>query len=174
MQGLDANWDEVTQTVTLGTPATQAVTLTTPLIRVYRMKNPTGTAYSGTVQCGVGFTLNSFGNPQLKAQITNGFEQTLMAVYTVPAGKTAYMTKLRASLNRSNNNGACDIVMYARSEGGVFRVQHTVSLQTAGSTFAEVEFSPYPEYAEKTDIIVTGQGSNNNHDVSASFDLILE
>jgi len=171
IQGLDADWNLVTQSKAL--TGTTGVALDTPLIRVFRMKNDSGTAAAGNIQCGVGAVTTSFTAGNLRGQITLGFEQTLMALYTVPANKTAYLVKYWGDVNKSNVTGALDLTLWARSFGGVFRVQSTNGLIAAGSSSFERDYKPYPSYSEKTDLRVTGTGSTNNFDVSAGFDLIL-
>jgi len=171
IDGLDANWEEVTQTKTL--TGTTAVALDTPLIREPRMKNNSGTAAVGVIQSGVGTTTGSFSAANLRAQISLGYEQTLMAIYTVPAGKTGYMTNFWGDINKSNTTGALDMTLWKRDFGGVFRVQNTVGLLTAGTSHFQHEYAPYPKIEAKADIKITGIGSTVNFDVSAGFDLIL-
>ena len=171
IQGLDTNWEQVTQTKTL--TGTTSVALDTPLLRVFRMKNASGTSVSGTIQCGVGSTTTSFSAANLRAQITLGFEQTLMAIYTIPAGKKGLLKRLWSNINKSNASGGLDAIFWARSEGGVFRAQNTSGLIAAGNSRDEKIYSPMPTYAEKTDLRISGIGSTNNFDVSAGFDLYI-
>ena len=90
VQGLDANWDLVIQTADLdGTDTTTEVELTTPLLRVFRMKVHAEVVLAADLW--VGATGVAAGTA--KAIIQAGNNQTLMAIYTVPAGKTAYMTQ---------------------------------------------------------------------------------
>jgi len=169
--GLDANWLEVVQTQTL--TGTTAVALDTPLIRVYRMKNTTGTAATGVIQCGVGTTTTSFSAANLRAQITLDYEQSLMSIYTVPANKTAYLTNFWADMNRNVTSGAANIDVLARSFGGVFRVQTTSASVGAGTSHFQHNYEPYPKYEGRTDIMMRAEASANNTDISAGFDLIL-
>jgi len=171
VQGLDTDWNEVVQTKTL--TGTTSVALDTPLLRVFRMKNISGTSAAGTIQCGVGSTTTSFSAANLRAQITLGFEQTLMAIYTIPAGKRGLLKRLWSNINKSNSSGGLDSIFWARSEGGVFRAQNTSGLIAAGNSRDEKLYSPMPTYAEKTDLRISGIGSTNNFDVSAGFDLYI-
>lgn len=172
VQGLDTNWNEVTQDVTLA--GTAAVALTTPLIRVFRMRNTSATAAIGTVQCGVGTTTGSFSAANLRAQISIGQEQTLMAIYTIPAGKTGYVVNYWGNINKgSGAAGAVDFTTFTRSFGGVFRVGLTTGVTTTATSWFLHKWEPYPELLEKTDVKISGQGSTNNFDVSAGFDIIL-
>ena len=98
IEGLDANWDVVTQfTLLNGTDTTTSVILSTPLIRVYRMK--LNANFKGLSN----ITLHNTGNTITYAQITPTNNQTLMAIYTVPRGYTAFMTVFRASVINSTN-----------------------------------------------------------------------
>lgn len=171
VQGLDTDWNEIVQTKTL--TGTTSVALDTPLLRVFRLKNVSGTTAAGVIQCGVGSTTTSFSAANTRAQVSLGFEQTLMAIYTVPAGKTALLKRLWSNINKSNSSGGLDAIFWARSEGGVFRVQNTSGLIAAGNSRDEKIYSPMPTYAEKTDLRISGIGSTNNFDVSAGFDLYI-
>ena len=176
VQGLDTSWAAVTQTITLGTPATTSVDLDTALIRVFRMKNTGATAYTGNIQCGVGNATSAFSAANLRAQITIGFDQTLMTLYSIPAATTGYLTNWGSSLNKGTPaSGGVTTILWARTFGGVFRVQDTRSLMVTGTSAPEPRiYNPYPSYSAKTDLLVTAQGSTTNFDVSAGFDLILE
>lgn len=171
VQGLDTNWELVTQDVTL--TGTTSATLTTALIRVFRMKNLSSTAALGNIQVGVGSTTTSFTAGNLRAQITLGYEQTQMAIYTIPSGKKGYLTNIWGNANKSNTTGAIDLTLYSRDDGGVFRSQSPNGLIMAGTSHFQHSYNPYPAYAAKTDLVFRGTGSTNNFDISAGFDLYL-
>lgn len=171
VQGLDTNWDEVIQNITL--TGITSVALTTSLIRVFRMRNISATAALGNIQVGVGATTTSFAVSNLRAQITQGFEQTLMAIYSIPRNKTAYAINYWANINKANASGALDVSTYTKTFGGVFRIGLTTGLIGAGSSHFQHLWQPYPAIPEKSDIKTSGIGSTNNFDVSAGFDLLL-
>ena len=171
VQGLDVNWALVTQTVTL--TGTTGVALTTPLLRVFRMRNLSATAASGNIQVGVGAVTSSFTAANLRAQITQGYEQTLMSLYTIPAGKTGYLMNFWGNMNRSVTTGACDVSIWSRIENGIFRIQSPTGLVAGGSSHFQHRYETYPSYPAKTDIKMTAEGSTNNFDISSGFDLYL-
>ena len=169
--GLDTNWNEVEQTVALA--GTDGQALTTSLRRCYRMWNASATAAVGTVQCGVSDTTSSFSAANLRAQITIGYEQSLMAVYTVPANKTAYLVDWFAEIDKASGAGAVDFSIFAREDGGVFRIKEQQGTQTTGSSVLNRTYTVYPSFPGKTDIEIRAEGSTTNFDISAGFDLIL-
>jgi len=169
--GLDTNWDEVIQDVTL--TGTTAVALTTPLIRCYRAYNISATAALGNIQVGVGTTTGSFSAANLRAQITQGFEQTLMAIYSIPRGKTGYATNFWASLNRTGASASVDTTVNIRNFGGVFRALLTTGCITSATSLFQRDWNPYPAIEEKTDVKISAISSANNTDISAGFDIIL-
>lgn len=159
--GLDTNWEEVTQTATLNSSGT--ATLGTALRRVYR-------AYvSGSQAPTDNITIANGGTTY--AQITNGENQTLMAVYTVPAGKTFYLTNGTATHGTDTSGAFMTIRFMTRSFGGVFRTATKIDI--IGS---EILFPfNYPlKLEEKTDLEVRAICSKNqNNAISATFEGVL-
>ncbi|MGV7235817.1 MAG: hypothetical protein ACQ9ET_06095, partial [Nitrosomonadaceae bacterium] len=89
IQGLDANYAQVTQTkATDATDSTTEIELDTPLRRVFRVKVLDDTAMDQAIWVGA----DPIAAADASAIIQAGNNQTLMAIYTVPAGKTAYIT----------------------------------------------------------------------------------
>ena len=177
IQGLDANYALTTQNATL-TGQTQ-VTLTTPLIRVFRMKNVGSTDLAGTVYCYEDGTATA-GVPDTLADtrsvILGSNNQTLQAMYTVPAGKTAYMTKWDAFTAGASRSADYDVKLMARSPGGVFQIKHHASMLDGGAGHLPVDYKPYRRFEQKTDIEMRAQlltAGVTVAAVSASFDLIL-
>jgi hypothetical protein len=172
--GLDENWLEVVQTKTL-TGQTKAV-LDTPLIRVYRMYNAGTTDFAGNVFCYVDGAISG-GIPttssSIRAIIENGYNQTLMCLYTVPANKYLYLYKGEAALV-SKLAGYADGTFEVRPFGGVFLTKRTFGLSTTGSSYINVLF-PQPLFVPpKADLRVRVSSSANNMDAIASFIGVLE
>ncbi len=159
VEGLDADYNEQTETVTL--TGTTAVATTNTFIRVFRMTYEDGANVgdiTGRVTSGTG---------TIVAQIDAGYAQTLMAVYTVPAGHTGYLVALDATIDGTKT---CQVLMYHRLSGKPFRIAHI-----AEST-GHYRYDFYAPLAvpEKTDIdIRIDQVSGNDARVTANFDLVL-
>lgn len=159
--GLDANWVEVSQTVTLAGSGT--ATLPTSLRRVYRAYVAGSQAPTGNI------TIASGGTTY--AQITNGENQTLMAVYTVPAGKTFYLHNGTATHGTDTAGAFMTIRFMIRSFGGVFRTATKIDV-----TGSELLFPfTYPlKLPEKTDLEVRAICNKNQiNAVSATFEGVL-
>lgn len=177
IQGLDGDYNPVTQTVTL-TGQTQA-TMGTPLLRVFRMKNTGTTDISGTVYCYENVT-STAGVPDTlsntRSVILGSNNQTLMAIYTVPAGKTAYMTKWDVFSAGASRSADYEISLVARPPGQVFQIKHHASMLDGSDSHINVDYKPYNRFGQKTDIEMRVQiltGGVTAAGFSASFDLIL-
>ena len=172
VQGLDANYDLVIQTVAL-LGQTQ-VSLATPLIRVFRMKNKGATPTVGNVYCyatdtatgGVPTTITN-----TRSIVRPTYNQTLMALYTVPAGCTAYMTRFYATLS-GPARAVVDLHQERRDFGGVFQAKYTGTL-SGYSGQLEVVYDVPEAISEKTDIQMMVESDTNNTAVSSGFELIL-
>ncbi len=169
VSGLDENYDEVEETVTLN--GQTEVTTTTTFIRVFRAYVVTagsgGTA-AGDIYVGTG-TVTAGIPATIYARITLGENQTLMAMWTVPAGYTAYITKNNIGTGSSHANQYIGGRLVGREYGGVFRTASKVVLQNNSLPFNwEVPIS----FPEKTDIEVRAYSSGSNNLIFADFDII--
>ena len=171
VEGLDVNWDAVTQTKALdGADSSTEVELDTALRRVFRMKVLDGSVMDQDIWVGD----DDFLVAAAKAIITAGNNQTLMAMYTVPNGKVAYLTSLYVHVNPGTNLDptSMPVRLYATDNANGFapQLKHVVG-QTASNW--QHAFNPYQKFTEKTDIYMTAQPVGKAADVSAGFGLII-
>jgi hypothetical protein len=92
VEGLDGDYNEVSQEITLAGSGTATTTQT--FIRVFR-------AYVSGSQAPTG-NLNITNGGTTYARITLGENQTLMALWTVPAGYTAYLSQINIATGTAN------------------------------------------------------------------------
>jgi len=171
VQGLDADWNLVTQTVTLNaTLTTTAVVLATPLLRCFRMILMGDTTLTSPIRA------HNSAESVDYAIITTGLNQTLMAIYTVPAGHTAFMTSYYAATTDTTNKTptSTEVKLYAanRVHGDLFTIKHANAIPEAGNGFLHT-FNPYYKFTEKTDIRVNVTSADQPGHVHAGFDIIL-
>lgn len=159
LEGLDADYNEQSETITL--TGTSAVTTTNTFLRVFRMTSGDG-GNVGTVTARV-----TSGTGTVVAQIDAAYAQTLMAVYTVPAGHTGYMAALDATIDSNKN---CQILMYHRLFGKPFRIAHIAE----STGHYRYDYHAPLRIPEKTDVdIRIDDVSGNDSRVTANFDIIL-
>lgn len=171
VQGLDANWALTIQNVVLdATLTTTPVVLTTPLIRVFRMKVLANVVSNSPIR------LHDAAESTDYAIIGSGNNQTLMAIYTVPVGKTAYMTSYYGDYVRTavKDPDSVEIYLWAadRAAGYEFQVKHAKGIPKQAPGFLH-EFKPYAKFTEKTDIKLMGKADGAVGDIHGGFDLIL-
>jgi hypothetical protein len=178
IEGLDTNWALVTQTITL-TGQTDA-TLTTALIRVFRMKNVGATDLSGVVYLRTNGSSQTLGVPDtastVRAIINNGNNQTLMALYTIPAAKTGYLRDWYAAIAGASKTSNYKIRLKARPSGQVFQLKHTSALSENGSSSIQHKYEEPEVFAAQTDIELTAQITANSitaANISGGFDIVL-
>ena len=160
--GLDANYYEISEDVTVSSAG--ATTTNQSFIRVYRAFVTNGSATNVA-------NINVQKGGVTVLRITAGKGQTLMAIYTVPAGKTAYIMKGVATC-QSGADATGD--MYVRYFGDqAFRVGHSFEVSGTGGEYM-YEFGIPLRIPEKSDIDVRASVRSNNARVTAAFDIILE
>jgi len=156
VQGLDENYAPVTETLTIGGPASVA-----QFSRVFRARMVT--ANTGTTNDDEIRIKNGVNDV---AVIIAGAGQTLMSLYTIPAGKTGYLMKLQGSIDANND---ALFRLYARPFGGAFNVKGQFGVFASGFNYDY----PVPlRFEEKTDIEIKGL-SQNGVGGGAIFDIIL-
>ena len=162
IEGLDENYELASETFTLSSAGD--VTGTQTFKRVYR-----GFISSGADNVG---QLNfSRGGTQV-LRILAGAGQTLMAVYTVPAGYTGYLYHGNSSAQGTAHGTGYMYVRY-NSIATAFRVGHTFEVNGNGGSY-DYKFSFPQELPEKTDIDVRMKtGVSNNGRFTAAFDILL-
>lgn len=174
--GLDIDGNEVTQEITCNGQTN--VTLTTPLWRVYRMQNESA---SGNDLVGLVFCHTDpapvAGVPTgtaVRALIDNGNNQTLMALYTVPAGKVGFLCRGEIGMSRSQTAGAIQAAYYSRRYGKVFKIKKRVDIVNSGSSIYQDERCFPDVIPALTDIKLTIENvSANNAGAFGTFDILL-
>lgn len=171
--GLDANWDEVTQTIAMTGQTRKA--LTTALIRVYRAWNANAVDIAGAVFIYENTALTD-GVPddttKIRAMIRDGNNQTLMCIYSVPRGKTAYFISGYVAVSEKTNASAA-FSWRARAFGGVFQVKSKIGLIATGSSTWAYRYGVPVAVPEKADIVIRCEDVSQTVAVSGGFDLIL-
>lgn len=164
IQGLDTNWDLQTETVTLdGTdPTATAVVTENQFLRVFRMRNTGSTDVVGNITAKV-----DSASGTTVAQITDGNNQTLMCVYSVPQNYKAYLYNLESV---SAKNEEITIKFFVRNFGGVFRLQHQAKFTASQYNY---NFSIPLEIDEKTDIDFRAYADSTGVDVTGTFNIVL-
>jgi hypothetical protein len=171
LSGLDTNYDEISETVTLN--GQTAVNTTNEFLRINRMVvrsagsggQNAGVIYAGTGTVTTGVPANKY------ATIAIGDNQTVMALWTVPRGYTAYLLQTDITVATTQNNKYCTVHLVSRPNGEVFQIK---------DKFVKAESSVHQAYTiplkfeEKTDIEVRAIGDSSGADIaiSAGLDII--
>ena len=163
VQGLDANWAYQTEDITI-TGADQVGTKLWRRVNRAFITHPTIQTNTGNIDIEAG----AAGGTTV-ARISAGLGQTLMAVYTVPAGYIGYLYQGTMTIQEG---GDATGYMYIRrnGQGTNFRVGHTFEV---GNSAYNYKFSVPPAIPEKSDIDVRAFVRANNSRVTASFDILL-
>jgi zona occludens toxin (predicted ATPase) len=156
--GLDADYKEISENVTLSAATGNATT--SSFIRVYRAFMHNGSATN------VGNIDTKKGGVTV-ARITAGKGQTLMGIYTVPAGYSAYLFHGTMSV-QANADATGDFFIRFGGETA-FRIGH--SFEVTGQYF--YNFAVPFKIPEKSDVDVRASVRSNNARVTAAFDMIL-
>lgn len=160
VQGLDENYEPAEETI-LTTGLDTAGTQT--FIRVNRAFCDEQNADNIDVEAGVpgGTTV---------ARISAGNAQTLMAVYTVPAGKTGYILHSTMSTQWGADGTGNMFVRYFGQDS--FRIGHSFEVSGHGGQYDYTFTTPIP-VPEKSDIDMRVATRSNNGRFTAAFDVLL-
>ena len=157
VEGLDADYNLQSEVIAIGDTGTLTFS------RVFRVYMSTVTNISD-IEINMGLNL--------AAKIIAGLGQTLMATYTVPAGKTGYILGIHLGSDKSSTNSRMTYRLFCREilNGGVFRIK--ANLNAAGGQSLDIEYPVPLVVPEKHDIKIDALAGQATQ-VSATFDIIL-
>ena len=170
VQGLDNDFNLIEETITVNGAASTA-----SFLRVYRAFVATagvlaandGDVLISTAASGGGTVLADIG--VIGSGTTTGLGQTQLALYTIPAGKTGYLTTWNVGVAPMNN--AVTVTLKARELDGSAPFRSKDIMDIVGG-YTTQNYSIPLRFPEKTDIEVRGTGDTGSV-ISSSFDVIL-
>lgn len=171
VQGLNSSYEVVTETLTVGGAGG-----TVEFLRVFRAV--VITAGSDGVNVGT-ISITSDSTSTVLAQIgvdgtgsnAAGRGQTFMALYTIPAGKTGYLTQWTVGSGKQNTDAVAFIL--ARDATITNAAFNSKDIITVSATTYSKNYTIPLQFTEKTDIEVRAYSGTNNSLVSSTFNLIL-
>ena len=142
IEGLDGDYNPVSETITTDA-GTGIGTGTQQFLRVFRARiTSNGGVNAGNV------SIKNSANDVLLAYIIDGNGQTLMSVYTVPAGKTAYLFKLHGSVDKANVG--VQFMFFETPFGGSTNIKHMSGTQ--GGNPIDYDYPVPLRFEEKSDL----------------------
>ena len=170
VQGVDANYNEVTETVTLN--GQTAVTMSASLLRVnyaYVATAGSGNSAAGDIYIGTGTV--TAGVPATVYDIIKfDYNTTTTGSYTIPAGYTAYVSQGLFSTGQPSGTTQVQGRLLTR---GLNNIRMTAALTTLNNGVANYVFEYPLAVPEKTTIEATAIASANNNAVSSMFIILL-
>lgn len=170
VQGLDANYNEVSETVTMN--GQTAVTMTNALLRVnyvYVATAGSGNSAAGDIYVGTG-TVTAGVPATVYDVIKFDYNNTTTGSYTVPAGYTAYLSQGLFSAGQAGGSNSVQGRLLSR---GTDNIRRTAAITTINNGVANYVFEYPLAVPEKTTLEATAVGSSNNNAVSSMFILVL-
>lgn len=142
IEGLDGDYNPVSESITTDA-GTGIGTGTQQFLRVFRAKiTSNGGVNAGNV------SITNSANDVLLAYIIDGNGQTLMSIYTVPAGKTAYLFKIHASVDKANVG--VQFMFFETPFGGSTNIKHMSGTQ--GGNPIDYDYCVPLRFEEKSDL----------------------
>jgi hypothetical protein len=170
VQGVDAKYNEVTETVTLN--GQTAVTMSASLLRVnyaYVATAGSGNSAAGDIYIGTGTV--TAGVPATAYDIIKfDYNATTTGSYTIPAGYTAYVSQGLFSTGQPSGTTQVQGRLLTR---GLNNIRMTAALTTLNNGVANYVFEYPLAVPEKTTIEATAIASANNNAVSSMFIILL-
>jgi hypothetical protein len=168
ISGLDANYNEISETVILnGQTEVNTVNSYLRIFSMFVVTAGSGATAVGTIYAGTG-TVTSGVPATVYGMIGIGANQTQMAFWTVPAGYTLYLMGVFYTSANTNANASTNFQLIQRPLGGVFRQQSSSRVPGNGDFILDLH-TPIA-FAEKTDIEVRAVASTSPSNVSAEFE----
>jgi len=158
IEGLDADYNPLTETVTLASATGNATT--NSFKRVFEVSMNGTSINVGAVTVKKGATV--------VATILATVGQSLMSIYTIPAGLTGYLTQ---GVMTVQSGADATGTFFVRAFGDRFRIGHRFEVSGGGEY--HYEFSIPFKAPAKTDIDVRASVRTNNARITAAYDIVL-
>jgi hypothetical protein len=173
LSGLDADYNEINETITLN--GQTVVNTTKEYLRINRMivrSAGSGGANAGVIYAGTG-TVTTGVPANICATIAINDNQSLMSLWTVPKDYTAYLYQSNVTAACTTSNKLLTTRVVARPYGEVFQVKDKFGIQVDGGDINQVYEFPL-KFTEKTDIEVRAiaDAGSANVQVTAGLDII--
>ena len=170
VQGLDNDFNLIEETITVNGAASTA-----SFLRVYRafvatagaLRANDGNVLISTAASGGGTVLADIG--VIGSGTTTGLGQTQLALYTIPAGKTGYLSTWNVGVAPMNNSVTVTLLARELDGNAPFRTKDIIDIVGGYTT---QNYSIPLRFPEKTDIEVRGTGDTGSV-ISSSFDIVL-
>jgi len=158
IQGLDANYNLITENLTM--TGTNPVNTVKSFLRVFRVIYNHNAVNAGDVTLSVGAVV--------VAKVDAGLGQTLMCVYTIPAGHTGYLVQLSATAQKAKDT---QVRLLQRPLNSSFKIAHMAEVFAGSYNYAP----KFPiKFSEKTDIdLLAAEAETNNTRVTGTFEILL-
>ena len=162
IQGLDGDYNLQTETVTM---VGSSATTTNNFKRVFRAKFINGGSFNPNTKR---ILIQSGGTTV--AKILEDLGQTLMSIYTIPAGYTGYLMRLDVT---AQGTATGSFKLFARPGGvGSFQLKHVAEVNGVGGPY-QLEYPIPQSFTEKTDIDARMHTLSNNGRYTCTFDILL-
>jgi len=158
IQGLDANYNVITENLTM--TGTTPVTTVNSFLRVFRVIYNHEGVNAGVVTLSVGAVV--------VARVDVGLGQTLMCVYTIPAGYTGYLLQVSATAQKDKDS---QIRLLQRPLNSSFKIAHIA--EVSSGNYHHIPKIPL-RFVEKTDIdFVAAEAETNGTKITGTFEILL-
>lgn len=162
------SWDE--QDITVNLNGNTAVEVG-DFIRVFRMRASNSMSPQGEIFATINTVIPSIPDTDIRAAIRhdekgNSRNSSLMAMYTVPSGKTAFVYRVFAGVGKNKD---AEFSFQTRPFGKVFFTDELVPMYERSSQFK----LGYERVEAQSDIRVEVQTENNNTRASASIHMLI-
>lgn len=170
VEGLDANHEEISETITLNG---QTEVLTTQsflhINNAYVATAGSTLSAAGDIYFGTG-TVTAGVPATVYDLIKYDYNQRITGSYTVPSGYTAYVSQ---GLFSAGQPGGSAQVSGRLMTIGIDGIRRTAAITTVNNGVADYVFEYPLRVPEKTTLEATAQGSSNNNEASAMFIILL-
>lgn len=170
VEGLDANYNEISETVTMN--GQTAVTMTKAMLRInyaYVATAGSGNGAAGDIYIGTGTV--TAGVPATAYDIIKfDYNTTTTGSFTVPADYTAYVSQGLFSAGQAGGSNQVQGRLLTR---GTNNIRRTAAITTLNNGVADYVFEYPLAVPEKTTIEATAIGSSTNNACSSMFILVL-